>query len=368
MTQPEAIYGSPPQGAWEIANRAVDVLRARLPEDWKLHRFAGIKPQSDRRAAAIVSLIAPDDSRVALKIEARHTVEPRDVRTLGKDRPRSKDAAGVEPGATMIAARYLGSGARRQLIEAGLNYADATGNLYLSLSTPALFLRDVGAERDPWRKPGRPRGSLRGTIASRVVRALADFTPPMTVPELIERSGVSTGAGYRVVDFLERQALLARKARGPITAVEWRSMLELWAEDYELNLEESAVRYLEPRGLEAVRSGLADLDAPDYVVTGSLAASYYEPYAAVRLAIIYTDDPTALADQLDLRPVDTGANVLLLPPLENLVFERSQNFDRLRVAAPSQIVADLLNGPGRAPSEAQALLDWMEKNEPAWRH
>jgi hypothetical protein len=41
--------------------------------------------------------------------------------------------------------------------------------------------------------------------------------------------------------------------------------------------------------------------------------------------------------------------------------------DGISYVAPSQAVADLLTGPGRNPSEAEALLDWMRKNEDAWR-
>jgi hypothetical protein len=39
----------------------------------------------------------------------------------------------------------------------------------------------------------------------------------------------------------------------------------------------------------------------------------------------------------------------------------------VRIAAVSQVAVDLLTGPGRNPSEATALLDWMTANESAWR-
>lgn len=35
--------------------------------------------------------------------------------------------------------------------------------------------------------------------------------------------------------------------------------------------------------------------------------------------------------------------------------------------ARRRTAVDLLSGPGRGPAEAQALLDWMERNESAWR-
>jgi hypothetical protein len=85
------------------------------------------------------------------------------------------------------------------------------------------------------------------------------------------------------------------------------------------------------------------------------------------MVLIYADSPAMLADRLGLRPVETGANVLLIRPSDDVVFTRCVERDGLRVAAPSQIAADLLNGPGRAPAEAEALLAWMQSNEPLWR-
>ncbi len=189
----------------------------------------------------------------------------------------------------------------------------------------------------------------------------------MTVPEMIERSDVSTGAAYRVVDFLEREALLTRGKRGEIAQVDWRQMLERWADDDDASAGRPAMRLLSPRGLEPVRKGLAGLDRPEYVLTGSIAAAYFEAYAQTRSAAIYTNEAQRLAEQLGLRPVETGANVLLLQPSDDVVFARAQAMDGVNVASPSQIAGDLLNGPGRAPAEAGALLDWMERNERAWR-
>jgi hypothetical protein len=272
------------------------------------------------------------------------------------------------PTRPMVFARYLNSRVRKRLEAEELAYADATGNIFLKLTEPALFLRDVGAARDPWRGPGRPRGSFRGPIAARVVRALADFSPPMTVPELVERSEVSTGAGYRVVEFLEREDLIERQARGPITRVEWKAILERWADDYDLDLEKDAERFLAPRGIKPLLKELRMArGVGDFVLTGSAAAAYFEEYAQTRMALIYASQPLELAESLDLRQVETGANVLLVRPSDEVVFARLEEREELPIAAPSQIVADLLNGPGRSPAEAEALLDWMRRNEPTWR-
>ena len=130
--------------------------------------------------------------------------------------------------------------------------------------------------------------------------------------------------------------------------------------------------------------------------------------APARQASIYVDSTIQVAEELKLRPADTGANVVLVEPFDSVVFERTmvgsetgttkasgygiggpdgsgvgtgsygQGFvdgsgtgtgtvPNLRLVAPTQLAADLLTGPGREPSEGNELLAWMSANEDAWR-
>jgi hypothetical protein len=83
--------------------------------------------------------------------------------------------------------------------------------------------------------------------------------------------------------------------------------------------------------------------------------------------VVYVDDALKAADELKLRPADAGANVLLVEPFDEVVFERTLLRDALVTASPTQVAADLLTGPGREPSEGEELLDWMTENEGVWR-
>ncbi len=104
-----------------------------------------------------------------------------------------------------------------------------------------------------------------------------------------------------------------------------------------------------------------------YAATGALGAQRFAPIAPARQAAIYTDDIARAAERLRLRPTDTGANVVLAEPYDPVVFDRSTIRDELRIVAASQLAVDLLTGPGRDSSEGNALLDWMRRNENAWR-
>lgn len=209
---------------------------------------------------------------------------------------------------------------------------------------------------------------MKGPVAGRIARALADFAPPMTVPQLAQRSGASTGATYRVVDLLDREAYIDREPRGPIMRVDWRPMLERWSADYGFAAGNPTATVLEPRGLPTLLDRLRGAKDLQYVLTGSLAAGYFPPNPPARLGMVWVNKLDRAVDMLQLRPVDTGANVILAAADDlDFVYARSKTLEDLTIAAPSQVAVDLLTSPGSGPSEAVALLDWMDEHEHAWR-
>lgn len=348
----------------DVLRAAVDVLRAYLPPTWTLEaRMLG----RNRGADAEFRVRAPDGSEMIALVETKRLLNTRDVPVILERLSRAATTTAEGAVALILVARYLAPTTRERIVESGAGYIDVTGNLYLAGDRPAVLLRNKGADRDPWRGPGRPRGTLKGPPAARVVRALIDFAPPYSVAELAERAGTSTGATYRVVEFLEEQRFVERAERGPITNVQWRAVLERWSSDYGFAQSNTVATFLEPRGISTLRDRLRDEGDLEYAITGSMAAEGVAPYAPTRLAMIHVRDISTAATALGLRGTTTGANVALAAGEYDVTFERVRLVDGLKCAALSQVAVDLLNGPGRNPSEALALIDWMERNEPAWR-
>lgn len=354
-----------PEREVDVIRRAAALLEERLPANWSMKVITDATA-GDRKVDALVELESPGGTAVIV-VEAK--ARPVVTSTLPMVVEQLREAARrVGPAATpLLVGRYLSPSARSWLENHKIGYADATGNLRIEVDRPALFIRDVGADRDPWRGRGRPRGTLKGLPAARVVRALADYAPPVAIREIVETSGASTGATYRAAEFLEDEGLIERSPRGPITAVRWRPMLERWSQDYGFQSTNVVRGYLEPRGMPKFLETLRSHPDLRYALTGSLAAHRLAPYAPPRAAMLYVDDLDDAVDQLGLRVADSGANVLLAVGGYNVVFDRLVEVDGIRYAAPSQVVVDLLTGPGRNPSEGQALLDWMERHESEWR-
>ncbi len=266
----------------------------------------------------------------------------------------------------LIASPFLSPRTQERLRSRGFAYADLTGNVRLELTEPGLFIEISGARENPEPSP-RDRKSLKGAKAGRLVRALCDFRPPVGLRELAKRAGVHPGYASRVVDFLDREALVTRAPRGPITAVDWRALLNRWSQEYSPFRRRGATMYLAARGIPAVTERLTQLKGQRYAVTGSWAAAGVAPLAPPRLLMVYVDRPREVEQALDLRPADAGANVALFTPFDEVVFERTSVDRGTTIAALSQIAADLMTSPGRGPNEAEALMLWMQENEEAWR-
>ncbi len=165
---------------------------------------------------------------------------------------------------------------------------------------------------------------------------------------------------------LDEQAAVRRTEGGQVGEVELRRLLVRWADDAPLEKRARTSSWLAPRGLSALQEQLKTV-VVRYAVTSSLAAAQRAPISPSRVVSVYVQDPDALAKAVELREADAGANVLLLAPDDDYVFEDSWTDQGLRFASLPQVVADLLSGPGRGPAEAEALLAWMIDNRDVWR-
>jgi hypothetical protein len=375
LTSPSGGYGNEPKSEADVVLMAAARIQAALPPGWTVQTKTEVggldgSTNGSRRPDGRLTLMREGKTVATYAVEAKRALASSNLlpainQVLALQEAKSVNSARMLP---MLVARYLSTQQQRVLQERGIAYADATGNLYLMSEDPLVLLSDRGASADPWRGPGRPTTSLKGLPAARLVRALADFVPPYSVADLADLAGASLGAAYRLSDYLVGEGLLIRSERGPITDVDWPELLRRWSQDARY-LDTSTTRgFLEPRGIDSLVDKLSkQTQSQRYAVSGSLATQPYAPYAEARLGLIYAEDPAMLASDLGLRPVESGANVILAAPRSPVVFERTSVWRAVTIVAPSQAVADLLGGPGRNPAEGEFLLDWMKENPDAWR-
>lgn len=347
----------------DIVGVVFDALRSRLPSNWDAQLALEERAARGIRDASI-RLEAPDGTAARLSVEARVVIEPRAVAAQVLDRRRDDLPR-------LVVARYLAPRTRELLVSQGASYADTTGNMRIAIDRPGLFIETTGAPSNPWREE-RQIKTLRGVPAARVIRALCDFRDALSAPELARRAATSVGSTYRVLDFLEREALIDRSG-STVQAPAWPDLIRRWSADYDVLRTNSSAGFIEPRGIPRLLEKLSSRTIADaaglgrYAVTGSVAAASVSLYAEPRLALVYVDRIRDAADTLGLSPSESGANVILLEPFDRVQIERTRAENGVVYCALPQVAIDLLTGPGRAPGEAEELMRWMESSEQLWR-
>jgi len=354
---------APRPTAARLLRQVVRNFEALLPSEWTITTLA--EPAGRGRADLVAIVRGPDGAEATLVVAAKRTLLPRDAADVVIQLRSYAERAGLKDASLVVAAPFLSETAREQVAGLNANYIDSTGNILIRAQRPALFIKQGGATKDPWPSDETLR-TLKGRGAGRALRALLDFQPPYGIREIAQRAKVPIGSLSRTIDLLDRDGLITKDGRGPITDLDWEGVIRRWAKDYDVTSTNQVTTFLEPRGLPALSTKLGKLKR-GYAVTGAFAAQRFSPVAPTRLAVIYVNDVIGWSERLDLRPTDSGANVWLLEPYDDVVFDRTTTREGAVCVSPTQLAVDLLTGPGRDPSEGEELLAWMKGNERAWR-
>ena len=311
----------------ELIDAIIKEIGERLPPRWVLRVRGrnGVAPSqygAALRVDAVLEITEPrgTSSEILVEVKAR-PAEPSllanvmsRLKASSRCRHEELGKSGPEP-VMMLIAPYLSPLTRERLTESGVSYADATGNISLTVERPAVFIQTQGADKNPIREE-RPLRSLKGGRAARVVRALMDYRTPFGTRELAAETGSSPAMVSRVVNLLEPDEIVTKAGRrGRIVSVDWEMLASRWAEDYAFASSNALTTWLEPRGASTLFGRLRGAEFR-YAVTGSFAAYRLAPAAKPRLVTLYVDDPGAAARALALRPADAGGNVLLASPFD----------------------------------------------------
>lgn len=364
---PCAIPANSPITDNDLLEAAVAWLDARLPSAWEVERSQrSVSSGQDvaQTLDGVIDLKAPNGTYAPLAVEARASFAPRDVERLMPGLARSLRAlAGHVP--LLIVAPWLSARTQELLAAEEINFLDLTGNARIKLDNPPVFIESAGETRNP-APPARAPATLRGPRAGRLVRLLADIRPSYGVRELAAAAGLTAGYVSRLLDALDRDAILARSRRGAVSEVNVAALLRAWAESYDLFSTNAPTTYVAPNGAADALQRLA-ATSDTAIVTGSFAAVRLAAVAAPSMLVAYTRDNAQTAEALGLLPADEGANVALLRAFDEVVWARGTTSDGVTFAAASQVAVDCLTGNGRMPAEGEAVLEWMIEDEDRWR-
>lgn len=348
-----------------ILDQAIEMLVSLLPQQWTVERGQG-PAQDDGLTDERFYLKSLSNASRLILVDAHLRTTPAEL-DKAYNNPLARSLRSDIGSPILVVSPYLSPRSRKVLENASINYLDLTGNARIAIDYPGLSVRTQGAQRDPTPR-SRPDRGIAGPAAGRVIRALTDIAPPYSVTLLANLAGVSIGYCSRILQALEREALVRRTKRGTVEEVDWPAMLRGRGNAVNLFEKRRTTSYVARSGVQRTIEALSALDDSDYAVTGSFAAARIRAVAAPVGLAVYTSDPSSMAETLNLLPAEQGADVLLVAPADDGVFDRSSVVDGIRWVAPSQVVLDCLGGTGRMPREGGAVLDWMIENETLWRN
>lgn len=350
-----------------VIKLSLERLREQLPPSWSV-ALESEPTQSEIgwRPDAVISLSTPTSEKpTRLVVECKSQITPR----AAADAASQLDAylSGVPDAVGVVVAPWGSRRTLEVLRDSGIGFIDSTGNIELVVGEPGLVIRVQGAEENPTGKRSASP-NLRGPKAWSLMKTLIEVKPPYGVRELA--SAVETDPGYtsRVVRALEDERLVFRTTRGPITDVDWRALLAKFTSTYRLIDSNQTSTWIARSSIRGLPEKLVELEPKTrWAITGSLSANLLAPVAAPAMAVIYADDPSEVADSLNLLPADKGADVVLARPYGAAAIARSWKAEGVNYVSVAQLAADCLTGMGRMPAEGEALVEWMATDEERWR-
>jgi hypothetical protein len=367
MTQTPPPRITETDSAEDVIGLSVERLRDQLPLSWSVTlQLEPAVSEVGWRPDAVITLSTPTSEKPArLVVECKSDITPR----VAADAANQLSAyLSQASGAVGVVVAPWGSRRTREVLrDFGIGFIDPTGNIDLVVDEPALVVRVQGAEENPvGRRSSSP--NLRGPKAWSLMKTLIEVKPPYGVRALAAAVGTDPGYTSRVIRALEDERLVSRTRRGPITEVDWKGLISQLTSTYRLLDSNTTSTWIARTPIRGLPAKLAESQIETrWAITGSLGANLLAPVAAPAMAVIYADDPSEIADILDLLPADSGAEVVLARPYGAAAMARSWTVDGASYVSVTQLAADCLSGMGRMPAEGEALVEWMATDEDRWR-
>ncbi len=338
-------------------NRATDpeilrTLRRRLPELLPALRVE-LEVPPRRGGADLVLRVRSGRRTIRLLAEIKSVGEPRYLaQAITALTLAVRKAPGSYP---VVIAPYIAPKGQRLCREAGVGYLDLAGNAYLRLD-------GILVDRHALKPPPRARARLRRLFAprsSRIPRVLLEQPErSWTLAALATEANLSLRTVHLVVNALEEKALVDKR-RGALRLTKPGELLDLWGEEYRLDVHRRHTFYTFTRDSEEVARQLAAHAAAHQestALTVHSGAALVAPFVrSPDVHAYFAGDLERLLGALDLRPVESGGTVHLFEPYDAGVFYRVQTLEQLPVVCTTQLYLDLLHYPARGREQAEIL-------------
>jgi len=248
--------------------------------------------------------------------------------------------------------------------ESGIGYVDLSGNC--SIAFQQIFInREKSGNLFPF-KTGLT--SIYSPKSERILRVLLVY-PYRTwkAIDLAKEAQVSLGMITQVSKKLIEEEWLKKTARG-ISIIQPENLLADWSNNYTIK-RNTQFYYYSMKPLQDIEIEIANIcnkmNIP-YALTGFSASNRLAPIVRGQRGMIYVGrDIDCVAEKAGLKPVESGANLILIQPYDDGVFWNAKPIDDLEISEPVQVYLDLKRYPGRGEEAADFLF--REVINPRWQ-
>lgn len=263
-----------------------------------------------------------------------------------------------------VGAPYISNEGIEVCKEEQVGCLDASGNCYLSFG--GIYIEVKGNKNTSREK--RSSRSLFSPKSSRVLRVLlSDVKRRWQVQEIAGEAKISIGLVSRLKRKLLEEELAIERDR-LIQARSPARLLELWTQNYKYkrNTVREYYSLVEGSQFERRLGQYCTERNIRYALGLFSAAARIAPHVRMNKTFVFVDaDLDATANDLDLKPVTSGSNVMLLRPFDAGVFYGTREIDGLQVVSDVQTYIDLKSYKGRGEEAADFLM--QHALEPSWQ-
>jgi len=326
-----------------------------------------------------------------LIVEVRSSGQPRVIREAINQLARYRDRP--RGGYAVVVAPYISPRAGQLCVGENVGFVDLAGNCRLCFDQ--VFIEQTGRTNPEVKR--RDLRSLYSPKASRVLRVLLDQPRrAWQLQQLAKEAQVSLGLASNV-----KKLLTDREWIGTVTSTRTGAKATMATRtgtrtgtrtSAATNVETEGLRLLDPaallgewaasysfrknqlvdcytlRDVAEAEAGLAEECSKrgwSYALTGFSGAARLVPAVRYQRAMAYVGGPPEeLLGPLQLKVVESGANVSLLVPYDEGVFQGARRLDDIDVVSPVQLYLDLRSFRGRGEEAAEQILEEVIK--PTW--
>ena len=267
-------------------------------------------------------------------------------------------------GLPLMVVPFMGQVGRELCEKSGVSWLDLSGNA--QIAAPGLRIRIEGRP-NKYRDRGRPPNVF-APKSSRIARQLL-LQPQrfQTQAELARQTGLGDGYVSKIVRRLEQDELVDTNELGAVRARDPNLLIDAWHDAYDFNRHRIIKGHVPARSGDELLHRVAKQLSQDnlaYAATGLTAAWLLTGFAAFRLATIYVHSAPSrtLLKEIEFLDEPKGANLWLVLPEDEGVFNGNQTQADIQCVSTVQIYLDLKGQPERAKEAAfelrRRLLNW----------